>query len=498
MKKTIIFTFLIFSWICSIHSQTFTSKIYDIDNDFESGWKIFEKNGKLYVLGAKICFNNTIDCSSWLSIDNSGNLTNAIVLDSLDTRYFDNLYVDDYVYCALFHNTTLPNHEVDLIRWNLDGTFSKQVSFNYFGKPLIPFGLTRGYSNQLIMSIKADNITPEKDTCLFMLLDSNMNVLKTITKSESFASITGSILQPSIEGTYIYAQQPAYLDDVYGYVTKIDSNGTQIWKRELPKTYAPYSNLVTDTTGNSYIIWQKDYWASWDTFEYPPVLIKIDKNGEKIWEYSFYSKLGLYLNSIFIAKNGDIIGCGVDDDMIDNTPSYGNSGGWIFRMSAEGVLKWRRSIADPNIPNINAERLINGAELPNGDLVFCGDVGYLQPPFSTGASDIWVIRTDSMGCLNPNCGDIQLVTSTNEIEDEQGQIVLFPNPSNDFVTISSDSDNLQFEKIEIFDVTGKYLYTKVLSGNNKKINISSLSNGFYVVQVHLNDNKVIAKKLIKI
>lgn len=485
--------------IYHMNSQNFISNVYDFANDSDSGWKILATDSTIFVLNAEVCMNNSVICSGLLAIDYSGNIVYTNIIDSMQVAFLDNLFVDgDKVYLSLISNSPLPENYVTLFQFDLNGNLINERKFEHFGKLYLPLGITKSADTELILSLKVENVMPTKDTCIFMMLDTNLNTVNSIVKTEPFANCNSSILKPSEKGKFIYAQVPGYLDDVHGYVTKIDTNGTEIWNYELPKTYAPRIDVVSDTSGICYAIWQKNYYVSWDTFNYPPVLIKLDKNGVKLWEYPFYSQLGLFLNNIFIAKNGDVIGCGVDDDMTENTPSYDNSGAWIFRMSPDGVLKWRRSIADLTLSNIDAERLIDGTELPNGDLVFCGDIGYLEPPYSTGGSDIWVIRTDSMGCFSPNCGDIQLVTSSKDIESKNAEIQLRPNPARDFISFSSNMSNFQIQKVDIFDISGKFIFSEKLNFFINEINILSLSNGFYVAKIYLSNNKVVAKKFIKL
>ncbi|WP_294245677.1 T9SS type A sorting domain-containing protein [uncultured Chryseobacterium sp.] len=82
------------------------------------------------------------------------------------------------------------------------------------------------------------------------------------------------------------------------------------------------------------------------------------------------------------------------------------------------------------------------------------------------------------------------VLALRETEASKNQILLYPNPSADFIRISSgEKDPL---KVKIFSVEGRL----VLSGtfhSGEDIDISSLQQGFYLVQVNTNIIKLIKK-----
>jgi len=73
-------------------------------------------------------------------------------------------------------------------------------------------------------------------------------------------------------------------------------------------------------------------------------------------------------------------------------------------------------------------------------------------------------------------------------------ISIYPNPASEFVTIKSN--NKPFDKINIYDLSGKKLYS---FDNNKvfeaKISVKNLANGTYILTT-TNDNNIYSKKII--
>ena len=82
--------------------------------------------------------------------------------------------------------------------------------------------------------------------------------------------------------------------------------------------------------------------------------------------------------------------------------------------------------------------------------------------------------------------------STASISDiVDSNFTIYPNPANNIVNISSDSS---FEKIEVFSITGKKVYSEKYI---QAIPVNSLKSGIYILKAISNDGKIITRKLIK-
>ncbi len=87
-------------------------------------------------------------------------------------------------------------------------------------------------------------------------------------------------------------------------------------------------------------------------------------------------------------------------------------------------------------------------------------------------------------------------SSVKNITDNTIKISLFPNPASDILTIQS-LDNSEIKRVEIYDATGRNIYQKNLSVNQKSISLKSLSAGIYSVKILAGNNKWGYSKLIK-
>lgn len=110
----------------------------------------------------------------------------------------------------------------------------------------------------------------------------------------------------------------------------------------------------------------------------------------------------------------------------------------------------------------------------------------LLPPF-TG----WV----NTGCLDGTM-IIDQNLSTNDFESFNGKILIYPNPTNNFITIKNKENSSEYFKYKIFDLTGR----NIISGNskfNEQINVESLTIGNYLIQLETENGQKSTKKLIK-
>ena len=65
--------------------------------------------------------------------------------------------------------------------------------------------------------------------------------------------------------------------------------------------------------------------------------------------------------------------------------------------------------------------------------------------------------------------------------DNNSGITVYPNPASEYLIISNTSnDNLN---LVIYDLTGREVLNSVINGQSKKISVSSLANGTYILKM---------------
>lgn len=113
-------------------------------------------------------------------------------------------------------------------------------------------------------------------------------------------------------------------------------------------------------------------------------------------------------------------------------------------------------------------------------------------PNATVTYTVTVTNTD-IGCSSTASVTIEVSSGLNEITDNKN-VNIFPNPTSGIVTLDwvNKADNYS---VLVFDVFGKI----ILNEKNKNIiNISQFSNGIYYMEIVLENQQIINKKLILI
>lgn len=95
---------------------------------------------------------------------------------------------------------------------------------------------------------------------------------------------------------------------------------------------------------------------------------------------------------------------------------------------------------------------------------------------------------------NEEWGDPLQFLGIEDLGNETGNCVVFPNPAKDKIQISSMVIN-QIDKVHIYNNMGKLVFNQSSSFDN--INISSLSPGLYIIQIHGNNWRVNRKLIVK-
>ena len=92
--------------------------------------------------------------------------------------------------------------------------------------------------------------------------------------------------------------------------------------------------------------------------------------------------------------------------------------------------------------------------------------------------------------------NLSSILSTQDFNNAKSKIIIFPNPTNNFITIQNKQNSTENFEYKIVDLTGRI----VKNGNskyNEQINIECLTSGNYLIQIQTDSNQFITQKLIK-
>jgi len=116
---------------------------------------------------------------------------------------------------------------------------------------------------------------------------------------------------------------------------------------------------------------------------------------------------------------------------------------------------------------------------------------------STGGKFIMAGGAGASG-MPLSSAEIYTVTSTGQMEvNLQNQLQVFPNPASGFVTIRNSNDSQRILEVELFDQTGRLVYTQDISSGSEEIilDLESIPAGIYMLSVYTDDGKIMSSRL---
>lgn len=233
--------------------------------------------------------------------------------------------------------------------------------------------------------------------------------------------------------------------DFNGLVTKLDSDGNVLWN----KTYGgdqedgfdqvielSDTNLLLLGTSESSGAGLADIW-----------LVKIDPNGNLLWEYTYGGNDLERSGSLVEAGNGDILIAG-------STKSFGagNWDGWVLRLDADGNILWQKTFGGSS-----SDFFADFLETTGQDLILVGNTN----SFGAGSSDGWVLRLSSAGepLWQKSFGTNRSESTYTVIADAQGNLIVAGEAY--FLTTGSIvSDGWMFK----LDLNGNLIWEQAIGG----------------------------------
>lgn len=180
-----------------------------------------------------------------------------------------------------------------------------------------------------------------------------------------------------------------------------------------------------------------------------------------------YSQPQIYTLDIDLDGDEDIIGTAVVSDYRIPFKWYENKGSGKFETGAEIPIEFK-NIITTKIADINGDGRL---DLITGS--------YLDDKVA------WIENLGPKGTLN---------TENPPKNNLQASLKIYPNPTRDIITIELNVSNEN--KLKVFDINGRFVFSKELKSASTPLNISNLANGIYLFEVS-NELGSVTKKVIK-
>ena len=353
------------------------------------------------------------------------------------------------------------------------------------------------HSNFNLASVGWKHVDGPNLTMGFLLVTDSLGEL--ITLNEYGGSQVDHLfsLYPTNDGGYIlggYTKSYGTVGKWDHYIVKTDSMGNQQWMRVIGSNLDDCPAKVIQTADGNYV-----FCGCWTHFTQGTgvnfsklYMAKLDQAGELIWEKEYLDEPYHIANlrKVVELPNGDLLAAGLREG-----PVFGDFDGLLLRTDAEGNEKWLRSLKHPSITGTGFQFAYDIIVDTEG--WFVGTGWMFNPPNDTPpGQDLWVFRTDSMGCLVPGCHIIDNV----EVHEEEVLVSMFPNPVQDLLSVHLKSGPMpRGAELELFDMHGRrHSTTAVNPGATTYIlQLGHLPAGMYVLRCVTGGEVVWSGKVVK-
>lgn len=350
------------------------------------------------------------------------------------------------------------------------------------------------HSNSNLAMVGWKHVPPPNQTNGFLLVtDSSGEVLSLNQYGGSLVDHLVSVF-PTFDGGYIlggHTQSYGTPNKVDHYIVKTDSLGNEQWMRAIgsPRNDCPAS--VIQTQDGNYVFC--GCWNLYDITSSTPMnslyMAKLNSASVPMWDQT-YGDSGSYnqFNVVKELPDGKLIAAGIRDSGIT---------GVLVKTDADGNEIWYREYKHPaSLPLEGAWHRIHDV-IPDGEGGFVA-TGYIYaPPLdSIPGQDLWVFRTDSMGCVVPGCHLVDDVS----VPENEVLVNMYPNPVDDLLSVHLKSGPMPHgAQLKLFDMQGRQHSTMTINpgATTYILQLGHLPSGMYVVRCVTDSQVVWSGKVFK-
>lgn len=277
------------------------------------------------------------------------------------------------------------------------------------------------------------------------------------------------------------------------WIVRVDALGNVIGEGNYGSPFHEEPAAQLTLTGNGNVLVAGAMSLGTGIMDGRAMLYEVDQAGEVVWQklYGPVTRAALFVVHQ-VPGSTDLIAAGFDDRTEIVEPLMGT----LLRTTATGDSIWMRSYAyHDSLVELGNAGFYDMQPTPDGGFIA---VGFAEAIWQQGQSgweqvysrDVWVVKVDSMGCLEPGCN---LITGMEtQITNLQGALNVAPNPVLSgssvqlFVTLPKGFVPQGQLRITITDPQGRLVHAEQLASMEAPFLLRSPSTaGIY--HVHLSD-----------
>ncbi|MEO5569319.1 MAG: T9SS type A sorting domain-containing protein [Bacteroidia bacterium] len=299
------------------------------------------------------------------------------------------------------------------------------------------------------------------------------------------------------------------------WIVKINSIGTKQWDKRFGGLNSDWLFACEQSTDGGFIFGgfsdsqisgnkTQNTWGGSNDFDY--WIVKINSMGNKQWDRDFG---GINdednLGSISQTSEGGYLISGrsysnISGDKTEN--NLGNNQTWVVKIDSLGIKQWDKTVRTDTGSGVG---IGFGIQINDGCYAIANSTNAgiggdkTEPNWDTANihTDYWIIKF---------C-DSTATTGISNYQTPNSNFQIFPNPTNDFITVSFTSAKEKNVSVEVYDLFGREVANSnyqisnspvpIPSGNFQiKIDISDFNSGVYIVEIKRGGD-FYRKKIVK-
>ena len=326
------------------------------------------------------------------------------------------------------------------------------------------------------------------------------------------------------DGGYIICGTTTSFGDTSGgniYVVKTDANGNLLWSKDYGSNDGmDMANSIQQTADSGYIIAGVTMGTAFGEFA---TLIKTDKTGAITWTKAYGTNdasSDASASSVQQTADGGYVFTGYISNFGAGSDDY-----YLVKTNASGDTVFTKTYGSSAADD--ADFVVQTSD--GGYAVAGNTFG-----FAVGGQHLYVVKTDSMGNTNCHQGNTattvnsnitfsvfatvdtvstggvaasvtpitatggassDLCATTTAIREfaNNAAISVYPTPSSGQFEITSSE---LIHQLEVYDVTGRMVFTREINSDNANFDISREAKGVYLLRLLTSNNESIVKKIV--
>ena len=208
---------------------------------------------------------------------------------------------------------------------------------------------------------------------------------------EPFKPDRGSDIIPTSDGGYLIAGRSTTALDENAYLIKIDANGNRLWERNYGGPAGENAASIKPTSDGGYIfLGSTSSYNTGGSGDFDLYLVKIDASGNMIWEKNYGGSDWDRGASVIVTADGGYLMAGWT-----SSPEFGAVARnvYLVKTDAAGNKQWQKLYGWEHVDE--AAEVI--ATTDGGYLIVGSSERYYDAPMETWRPDVYVIKTDGSG-----------------------------------------------------------------------------------------------------